>query len=141
MKQRTKLTTGALTITVLALIVGFTIGRMTTPNTARSDVTSPEELVLVGKWKMTIVGDAIPFELEFRSDHTMTRYNSDGTPSIVANWGLSRSNDELEIQNVQNGDAGGYMGPTILSIDKLETNIVHLSSRTNAANFILERKL
>ena len=139
MKQRTKLTTGALIITAIALMIGITIGRMTAPNSTYSDVTSPEELVLVGKWRMTIVGEPEPIDLEFRSDRTTIRYNSDGTPSIVANWGLS--NGELQIQNAQDGDTGGYMGPTILSVDKLETKIVHLTSRNKAANFILEKQL
>ena len=51
------------------------------------------------------------------------------------------TNGELQIQNAQNGDAGAYMGATIFSVDKLETKIVHLTSRNKAAKFMLEKQL
>ena len=88
---------------------------------------------------MKTVGDEDPWTIEFRSDRTTIRYNSDGTPSIVATWGIS--NGELQIQNAKNGDVDGYMGPTILKIANLEMERVDLTSTDNTAQFVLRKIL
>ena len=137
MKNRTKHVFDALGIGTFCLLVGFAAGRFTQSNAAYSDVTNVDEQMLVGKWEMQIVGEDVPIDVEFRSDRTTTRYNSDGTQNIVANWGIS--NGELQIQNAR--DSGEYMAPTIFSLDKLESRIVHLTSRSKDAHFVLKKRL
>ena len=137
MKNRTKHVLVALGIGAICLLVGFAAGRFTQSGAAYSDVTNADEQMLVGKWKMQIIGEDVPIDVEFRSDRTTTRFNSDGTPSIVANWGIS--NGELQIQNAR--DSGGYMAPTIFSLDKLESRIVHLTSRSKDVHFVLKKQL
>ena len=139
MKNKTKHVTITLSIAMLCLLVGFTIGQRSKIGNSHARVTSGDELLLVGKWEMKIVGDEEPWTIEFRSDRTTTRYNPDGSPSIVATWGIV--DGELQIQNAQNGDADGYMGPTILKIANLDNKRVDLTSTNNTAQFVLKKLL
>ena len=138
MRNKTKYVTITLTIATLCLWAGFTIGQLSKTSNSHAEVTSEDELLLVGEWQMKIVGGDEPWAVEFRSDRTTTRYNPDGSPSMVATWGIA--NGELQIQNAQDG-GGGYMGPTILKIASLDTERVDLTSTDTTVQFVLEKSL
>ena len=138
MKTSTKLTVGALAIAMLFLLIGFTIGRLSTTDHNYGVITGSDEQQLVGKWRMSIKGDDEPWIVEFQPDRTTIRYDADGQPTIIATWGIIAG--ELSIQNAHD-PAGGYMPPNIFKVASLDGETVDLLSGDKNTQWVLEKIL
>ena len=138
MRNKTRLRFAAIPIAACFLLTGFVLGRASHKDYIYGPVSSGTEQRLVGTWAMSADGEPEPWIVEFRTDRTVIRYNSEHEPDVIGTWGIVAG--ELTIQNAQNkGQTDGYMPPTFFSVTSIDDRIVKLSSADDSVHWKLKR--